>query len=255
MSAIKAESGWRVLSHSPALREGAAHVWRIHIDRADAVEAHWLVLSAEERQRANRFYRASDRTRFVVAHGTLRRILSAYAGMPADALTFCLGAHGKPSLNGVAAHAGLEFNLSHSGSLAVLAVAVSRPIGVDVEQWSESVEHREIADRFFSPAECEALATLGDSTALVMEGFFAAWTRKEAYLKATGHGIARGLHHFDVSLTPGAPARLLADRLDADAPRRWDLVALDVAPGYSGALVVESPLREVVLLDAEAALD
>jgi 4'-phosphopantetheinyl transferase len=83
-----------------------------------------------------------------------------------------------------------------------------------------------------------------------MEGFFSAWSRKEAYLKATGHGISRGLDHFDVTLSPGEPARLLADRLEPHALTRWAMTAVPVGAGYSAALVVEGTLDDMLLLDA-----
>jgi 4'-phosphopantetheinyl transferase len=125
-------------------------------------------------------------------------------------------------------------------------VARAHAVGVDLERWSEGVEYLELAERFFSPGERRALRALAHVPDLVEAGFFAAWTRKEAYLKATGHGITRGLHHFDVALAPGEPARLLADRLDADATARWTMFALDPAPGYSAALVAASPIGEVL---------
>src|SRR5436305_827016 len=81
----------------------------------------------------------------------------------------------------------------------------------------------------------------GDADALV-EGFFATWSRKEAYLKATGHGITRGLHHFDAPYVPGVPPRLLCDRLEPDAPECWAMLSLDVAPRYSATLTVAAPL-------------
>lgn len=230
------------------LAAGAVHVWRVALDDAEQARALRPLLSDEERARADRFYRPEHRVHFAVAHGWKRQILARYAGAPPEGLRFACGAHGKPALEGVG---DLHFNLSHSSHVALIAVAAGGPVGVDVEAWDRAVEHLELAERFFSPAERAELRALAHDRAAVVAGFFAAWTRKEAYLKATGHGITRGLHHFDVTLAPGAPARLLADRLDPDATRRWTLASLDVAPGYSGALVAESPLREVVVLDAK----
>ena len=91
---------------------------------------------------------------------------------------------------------------------------------------------------------------LADDRARLIEGFFAAWTRKEAYLKATGAGITRGLHHFDVSLSPDERARLLADRLDPSAAASWAMQALRPAAGFSAALVATAPLVGVRLFDA-----
>jgi 4'-phosphopantetheinyl transferase len=236
---------WRPASR-PALDEHAVHVWRVALDDESRVAASWRLLSPEEQGRADRLHDAAYRRRFVLAHGALRSLLAAYLDVAPAAIAYVLGAHGKPALaTPEGARAGVEFNLSHSRDIALIAVARGRPVGVDVQHWSESAEHLRLAERFFSPYERDALRALADETERVPGAFFAAWTRKEAYVKATGHGIARGLHHFDVSLTPGEHARLLADRLDPDAPTRWAMTALDPAPGYSAAVVVASPLGAV----------
>lgn len=235
---------WRPRPHPP-LGAHDVHVWRVPLDDAARAESYWPLLSDEERRRALRFVRDVHRRRFVAAHGALRSILADYVDANPAALDFVNGEYGKPALRDVSGRPSVEFNLSHSDDLALVAVARARAVGVDLERWSE-VEHLELAERFFSPGEREALRALAHAPDLVEAGFFAAWTRKEAYLKATGQGIIRGLHHFDVALTPGEPARLLADRLDVDATARWSMIALDPAPGYSAALVVASPVGEVL---------
>jgi len=224
-----------------------AHVWRVPLDDVSQLEAYLPTLSAEEQARADRFFRDVHRRRFVIAHGALRRILADYLDVKPGVLEFVTGEHGKPALTPIAGPqpAAVEFNLSHSGDLALVAVTRANPVGVHVEQWDEGVECLELAERFFSPNERRALRALANAPNHVVAGFFAAWTRKEAYLKATGHGIVRGLHHFDVTLAPGEPARLVADRLDRDATERWTMTELAPAEGYSAALVVASPLRGV----------
>ena len=233
----------------PLLGATDAHVWRIDLTATHLTRSLRPLLSASERARADRFHRAEHADRFVVAHGVLRCILAGYLGESPAELEFQNGEHGKPSLANAAAP--VEVNLSHSGDIALLAVARGRAIGVDVEQWNDRVEHLAIAERFFSPAERTALRALAvEHDAHVARGFFAAWSRKEAYLKATGVGIARGLHHFDVSLHPDAPAELLADRLDVDAVTHWSMHALDVGERYSGAVVVQAPVHSLQLFDA-----
>ncbi|MEP6619268.1 MAG: 4'-phosphopantetheinyl transferase superfamily protein [bacterium] len=235
---------------APELLDGAVHVWRIRLDR-DATPNDWAVLSPEEDTRARRFFAERHRRRFVVAHGTLRRILASYTGVAASALQFSTGEFGKPSLVSTRTDtAPLEFNLSHSAELALVAVSRGRIVGVDVECWDREVEHIDLAERFFSPAERDALRLLASSPDQVVSGFFAAWSRKEAYLKASGHGITRGLHHFDVTLTPGEPARLLADRIDQGAESRWTMTALLADAAYSAALVAEAPVHEILLFNA-----
>ena len=240
-----ATGDWRPASF-PALTEHAVHVWRVALDDEARTDAAWHLLAPDERARAHRLHTAVHRRRFVLAHGALRALLAGYLDAEPAAISYVVGDHGKPAIaarDGV--RAGVEFNLSHSQDIALIAVARGQPVGVDVQHWSESVEHLRLADRFFSPHERDALRALTHEAEQVASAFFAAWTRKEAYVKATGYGIARGLHHFDVSLAPGEHARLLADRLDPDAPTRWSMTALDPGPRYSGAVVVASPLREV----------
>jgi len=225
------------------------HVWRVPLDDAAGAWAMRPLLSAAERAQADRYHAEIHRVRYAVAHGWLRRILARYAGGPPASLAFGAGPNGKPFLADPA-HAALHFNLAHSGALGLVAVSRA-PVGVDVEAWDRTVEYLDLAEHFFSPSERVALGALAHDLVALGAGFFAAWSRKEAYLKATGDGITRGLHHFDVTLGPDEPAALLADRLDAAATRRWAMTALDVGPGYSAALVAQAPLHEVVLMPLE----
>ena len=236
---------WRRPPHAP-LDAHDVHVWRVALADEARAASYWALLSDDERRRASRFVRDVHRRRFVLAHGALRIILAGYVGTEPTSLDFVTGEHGKPALRQGSGWPAVEFNLSHSDDLALVAVAHARPVGVDLERWSEGVEYLELAERFFSPGERDALRALAHAPRLVEQGFFAAWTRKEAYLKATGQGITRGLHHFDVALAPGDPPRLLADRLDNGATARWSMIALEPAPRYSAALVVAAPLGLVL---------
>lgn len=236
---------------SPPLGMRSVHVWRIRLGSA-CTAAHWLLLSEAERTRANRFHQVAHQEKFVIAHGMLRRIVSQYLDQAPTSLEFALGPHGKPY---VVCPPGpctdrLEFNLSHSGDFALVAVSRGSNVGVDVEQWRRDIEHLDLAEHFFSAMEVHALEQLAGVHDHVVAGFFSAWSRKEAYLKATGVGIARGLDHFDVELVPDQPARLLADARDPSAPERWTMTALPVASGYSAALVAEAPIDQILLFDA-----
>ena len=110
------------------------------------------------------------------------------------------------------------------------------------------MDHLALATRFFSPAERASLGALAERRDDLVHGFFAAWSRKEAYLKARGEGVRRGLHNFDVTLAPGEPARLLADRLDS-AIDRWRMRAIVPEQDFSAAIVVADPFEELVLLE------
>jgi 4'-phosphopantetheinyl transferase len=149
----------------------------------------------------------------------------------------------------------LAFNLAHSERRAVYAFATGCELGVDVEAVRPVNDAEGIVRRFFSPAECaewRALARAERDAA-----FFRCWTRKEAYIKALGDGLMLPLDGFQVSLRPGEPARLIRARGDAEAARRWTLVALTPGAGYAGALALAESgrqVRESPLLSADEAI-
>jgi 4'-phosphopantetheinyl transferase len=195
------------------------------------------LLSSDEIARAERFHFARDRTSFITARGLLRTLLGRYLSLPPGQVRFQYYPHGKPALDPDIANADLRFNLAHSHGLAVYAFGRGRELGVDVEQIRPEMAKERIAERFFSPVEVAALQAL--PLAVREEAFFLCWTRKEAYLKATGRGLSLRLDVFDVSVAPDAPAALLAARHDPHEVDHWTLHTLRPAPGYVGALAVE----------------
>lgn len=195
------------------------------------------LLCDDERGRAARFVTDTLRTRFVVARAALRSILGAQLACDPRALRFSYGRAGKPLLEG----GGIDFNLSHSRGLAVVACARGCEIGIDVEALRTMEDLLNIARRFFAPGEYAQLAALEPS--LQADAFFRCWTRKEAYLKARGDGITVALDHFEVSLLPDAPPALLRIDGDAGAAAQWQLHHLAPAPGYVGALAARAALE------------
>lgn len=220
---------------------------RLDVDAGDL--SH--VLAPAEHDRASRFYRVEDRRKYVVAHAMLRRILALYEQSSPESLQLTVEEFGKPALaSSASGEPRLQFNLSHSGELALVAVARGRRVGVDVEQWRTTFPHAELARKVLSANEQATFRALAGAPEREVAGFYSAWSRKEAYIKATGHGISRGLQHFDVTLATDEDARLVADQFDDAAPERWTMRALVVGAGYSAAVVVESPADEILLYDA-----
>lgn len=213
------------------------HVWLAALDRAEhEVHSQAWVLSADERQRAARLRFGRDRARFIVARGALRHILAIYSAVAPPLLEFRYGPRGKPAVRNLSKGDPLSFNLSHSQGVALIAVTRGRDIGVDVERIRPVSAVGEIADRVFSRREAAKLHALPASQK--QAAFFACWTRKEAYVKAVGEGLAHPLDRFDVALDPAAPARLLAVDGDARQASRWSLLDLRPAPGYVAAVAV-----------------
>jgi 4'-phosphopantetheinyl transferase len=214
------------------------HVWRASLNHPqNRLQQLRGTLSADEAERAARFHFERDRQHFIAARGLLREILSRYLKLSPDDLRFKYTSYGKPYLTDECGGAWLRFNVSHSGELALYALSRERELGVDIEQLRTDIEHQQIASQFFSEQEIAALHAL--PTDLQHEAFFLCWTRKEAYIKGIGEGLSLPLHSFDVSLTPGAPAALLAVRGDAQEAARWTLQALEPGSGYRAALVAE----------------
>ena len=194
-------------------------------------------LSPGEQARAARFHAERHRTRFIAAHGLMRRRLGSLLNESPAALQFAEGEHGKPRLEGEAASSGLAFNLSHSGSWALLGWSSRGEIGVDIELWRHLNDEAALVRRFFSPAENSAYDAL--PAAMRQQGFFECWTRKEAYVKAVGRGLGLPLDSFDVSFGDHRPARLLRPSAELGSAQQWSLVGVDVGSGASGAVVLE----------------
>jgi 4'-phosphopantetheinyl transferase len=213
--------------------EDEIHVWHAPLDREEKVLGRLESrLSQEEKARADRFHFVNDRNRFVAARGLLRELLGKYLHQAPTGLEFSYGEHGKPSLSGGNASSGLCFNLSHSAGLVVYAIAKERNLGIDVEHVRPESAGDDIAKRYFSSREVSDLQTLPPEAKV--EGFFHCWTRKEAYLKATGMGLQIPLDSFAVSLFPEKPAQFLGG-----VEPRWHLAAHDPAEGYVAAVVYD----------------
>jgi 4'-phosphopantetheinyl transferase len=212
----------------------------LDIGPAAAHEAATL-LSSDERQRASSFARARDRRRFIVARATLRRQLGVRLMAPPATIRFAYGQHGKPCLAGRHGGADLRFNVSHCDGVAAFAFVTGGEIGVDIEALRTVHDAEAIAAHLASPAECRAYATLAEHQKL--RGFFNWWTRKEAFVKAQGGGLGHSLDTFDVSLTPGTPARLLRVADGSGEGADWDLREFAPGPHLVGAVAFATATR------------
>jgi 4'-phosphopantetheinyl transferase len=178
----------------------------------------------------------------VVARGALRAILARYLATSPSELRFDYGRHGKPALDAARNAGDLRFNLAHSGGVALYGVTRGRDLGVDVE-WHRSRDEDGLAERFFSRRETAALRALPPASRPA--AFYACWSRKEAYIKATGLGLTAALDRFSVALGPDEVPALLHVEDDPQEAGRWALVNLDVDEGYAAALCVEGPAGAV----------
>jgi 4'-phosphopantetheinyl transferase len=225
---------WTGFSGSYALPEDEVHVWRASLNMAESGLAKLRqILSPDERERADRFRFEADRRRCVIGRAHLRLLLGEILDLPASGLRFEYDEFGKPGLTSMQ-RLPLQFNVSHSDDLILIAIAMGRAVGIDVERIRTDLDVDGIAERFFSADECKTLASLSGHGRY--EAFFTCWTRKEAYVKARGVGLSLPLDQFDVSFLPNEEPRLLATRHDPAEARRWKLFGLDLSSDYAAAL-------------------
>jgi 4'-phosphopantetheinyl transferase len=219
----------------------------VHWARPDDDPRMRDLLDEGERARYERFMRAEDKARFVTGRWLARTVLAEATGKPPRDLRFttdcphCGGSHGKPRLPG----SDLDFSLSHSGDRVLLVLVEGALVGADVEQQSDR-DIDSLARMVLTDAEGEVLRAMADRK----RGFHAYWSRKEALLKATGHGLAASMTAIHVS-GPDEPPEVVAWEGEAAvSPVR--LADLEAGPGYAAAAAVltdrplkvnEAPLR------------
>ena len=225
-------------------KQDEIHIWRKPLEpESGEVDRLRRLLSPDELERAARFRFESSRIEYIVSRGTLRTLLGSYVGVSPRKLTFVYSEYGQPSLALSESYDQLNFNVAHSGKMALFALAKGRRIGIDVEQLRTDFSVAEIAERFFSVAERTTLRELPREQQPA--AFFRCWTRKEAFIKALGEGLSHPLDHFDVSLAADQPAALLATRPDPNEARSWMLCDIQVPTSYAAALAAETKCRRI----------
>ena len=217
------------------------HVWTASLDSVRSPGRPADLLSPDELAKAGRFRAERDRRRFIVCRGVLRSLLSRYLGDPPESLEFRYGPSGKPALGLGSGKPDLHFNVSHCGGRALYAVALSREVGIDVECLRADIPADDIAARFFSAHETAAIGAL--PAADRRRAFFRLWTRKEAFLKAQGHGLSGSLGDFAVSCGPDA--RLVWTVPEPSEASRWRLE--DICDGADHAAAVAAAGTDWVL--------
>lgn len=240
-------SDWPPLIEPLPLSRHVVHVIRIPLQvEDDALSQLKTLLSPEEIARADRYKVPQPRRHFIVCRATLRQLLGSGLNCPATEIEFAYGEHGKPALKQPPGSPRIEFSVSHSADQALIAIALDRPIGVDIEQIDPAVRILKLATRFFSSREAAELTNLPESDQLA--GFYRGWTSKESYLKATGSGLSFPLNKFSVSLNPHQPAKLIEVVDQPDEIDRWHLTALDPLPGFAAAILFDAARSEQIQL-------
>jgi len=215
------------------------HIWCTSLE-------HWLenwveflpLLSSDENARAERFYFEKDRCRYIIGRGLLRKLLAGYLELEPAQIQFSYGPCGKPELGTKDRGNDLKFNLSHSKDLLIYAFCWDRRVGIDVEHVHSMPDEQRLSEEFFSAPESAFLKTLPGKQRL--EAFFKLWTCKEAFVKASGDGLAKSMDQFEIQLLERDLARLVSIDGDPNQAAGWRLETFEPAPGYQAALAVEA---------------
>ena len=215
-------------AQGPRLNDDDVHVWAADLAIFPEVDPSLSsLLTRDEEERAGRFHFADDQRRFRVGRALLRRALALYSGEDAGALVFRQDPFGKPRVDGAAGI--IDFNVSHSGDLVLLAFRRGGAVGVDVERIRADLNLRELAVQCFTAAE-QALIFEREDTAPAR--FFMHWASKEAWIKADGRGLGLPLNEHALTAIDTGTFAIAG----ADGRLEWRLHPLELRPGYAAAV-------------------
>jgi len=215
-------------------------VWsgNIFVDE-ETVNQCWMLLNAEEQKKAAHLQN-NRRKQFIVVRGRLRCLLAEYTHEDPATIIFSKNRYGKPFLQN---NEDLVFNISHSADKLLIAVAVQCQMGVDIEIWKPRGDLMPLVDRCFALSEKKYWSGLPFSTRTA--AFYSIWTRKEAFVKAVGRGIALGLQHCVTA--PQAPGNFVAVPEQYKPATAWKIFNINAGDQTSAALVVRSCEQEITL--------
>jgi 4'-phosphopantetheinyl transferase len=235
---------WQTATAELTFPSDRIDVWRVCLVHCEQSEQDLRgILTLDEVAHASRYHFEEDRRRYIRGRAALRMLLGRYLETPPADIRFQYENNGKPEIALPRDSRGLRFSVSDSCGLALIAVGSGSAIGVDIEKVRPLPDFLDIATRFFPAREVQAILALSENKR--QEAFFACWTRKEAYLKATGIGLLRPLSEFSVSVDPDGPAELWEVKGDPDAVTHWSLESVRPGAGYMGALAYKGPVRRV----------
>lgn len=235
---------WPIPLKFPTLEMHQAHVWSAVLNCSIQKLAFFFnLLDADEQVRASRFHFEKDRHQFIASHGILRAILSGYLNISPEKIIFSYNEFGKPFIEN---QTDIQFNLSHSKNITLIAITKNYSIGVDIEYIKQTRDVDAIAERYFSTREYSALKQL--PTEERQKAFFNVWSRKEAFLKAHGQGLSYSLEKVEVSLATSEPAKFIAIHDENENISEWKLYNLEPAHDFAAAVAIKGELKEIQMM-------
>ena len=208
-------------------------IWHGKIAAEDAhYQAYWGVLDEAEQIQAGKFKNALLHKRYVEIHGRLRNLLAQTLDQQPEKIRIKKADHGKPYL---ADYPEVAFNLSHSADRMMIAIGWNCRLGADMEVCKQRITLSGLVDKCFAEEEAAYWTLLPESKK--NEAFYRFWTRKEAFVKATGYGIALGLNQCVIN--PENPAEFLRIPAKCGTPSAWHVLDLELEEGICSALVAD----------------
>lgn len=221
------------------------HLWYISLNTTESLNSLFSILSIDEQQKANDFYSNKHRTSYILRKSALRQILSQYCMTNPNAINFKYTYYQKPyfKINPF----NLQFNMSHSYNMAILAITKKHSIGIDLECIQPMENVIDIANQFFSPQEYSKFVLVPSSQKI--KTFYTIWTRKEAFVKAIGEGLYYPLNAFEVTFLPTEPIKILKINNSTAEAAKWSLNSstFNYANNqYISAIITKSYSKKIV---------
>lgn len=204
------------------LAEDEVHIWVNYLNIHQAKLKHlYPLLSDAEKERSEQFKFFKHRKHFIASHGFLHSVLAYYLDIAAEEILFSQGENGKPFISTEQNPQNIQFNMSHSGNIAILAVCRQHSVGIDIEFMERKTDWQGVIKRYFTENEQRKIHALPEE--LQKDAFYRVWTRKEAHMKVTGEGLRLSPSKFEVSVPPEPPslitaADILTKTVDTDKP-------------------------------------
>jgi 4'-phosphopantetheinyl transferase len=221
-------------------------LWRGELCNEETLyQEYWNILGEAEQAHAGQLGAALQRQRYIEVHGRLRKILAQTVNESPSKISIKKTEHGKPYL---ADNPEVVFNLSHSANTLVIAVSRNCQLGIDIEHCKQRTNLQGLVDKCFSEEESAYWRTLPE--AQKMHEFYRFWTRKEAFVKATGRGIALGLHQCVIN--PENPAKFLSIPKEYGHASTWSVWDMSIGDEICGALVADTSISTIRRKDWEA---
>lgn len=222
----------------PHLTKGVVHIWHLLLDLPGQELEHCCsLLSSDEKTRAEKFYFENARDRYIAGRGLLRILLGGYLNLGPAHIQIDYEPQGKPLLKEYS----IQFNVSHSERLGVVALCQDHRVGVDIERHRPLEDMDDLARRFFTTGESALLTPLSGLEKQRL--FYKIWTCKEAYLKAVGAGLLLPLDQVEVKFEADEKIHLTSN--DGVRMDDWQVHIFNPQSDFQCAVCVEGDGVEI----------